>query len=268
MGYVDDHVLPDSVTHPPGRLVPRLLHITAKSRCMTHAFANNINKWKNVLGGKYSIYIHDDDAVNKFIYQRRWVEFPELKEVLGCVTAGVAFADIWRYIMIWEYGGIYSDMDSIANKFSVDTIRPTDDAFFLVEMMGFPSQYWFAASPRHPIMYLSAKQALQTMAFRNDIADNKHLAKLTGPGATKVAIILFMQFAGVETNGYLKEGVYEGTQGRRVTVAGSKEMPNEWVIREMKTKKGNYAKMGMTHYHESRGIFNQQHKNQNIRCLD
>ena len=156
--------------------------------------------------------------------------------------------------MIWEYGGIYSDMDSIANKFSVDTIRPTDDAFFLVEMMGFPSQYWFAASPRHPIMYLSAKQALQTMAFRNDIADNKHLAKLTGPGATKVAIILFMQFAGVETNGYLKEGVYEGTQGRRVTVAGSKEMPNEWVIREMKTKKGNYAKMGMTHYHESRCV--------------
>jgi len=31
----------------------------------------------------------DDDAVNKFIYEKRWMEFSELKEVMACVTAGV-----------------------------------------------------------------------------------------------------------------------------------------------------------------------------------
>ena len=105
--YVKDHVMPDNVTHPPGRKIPYLLHITAKSRCMTAGFADNVERWKRAIGSKYSIYIHDDDAVNKFIYQRQWVEFPELKEVMGCVTAGAAKADIWRYIMVWEYGGIY-----------------------------------------------------------------------------------------------------------------------------------------------------------------
>lgn len=70
-------------------LIPKILHFTAKSRCMTHAFASNIQVWKDRLGQQYSIFIHDDEAVNKFIYQKVWNEFPELKEVMACVTAGV-----------------------------------------------------------------------------------------------------------------------------------------------------------------------------------
>ena len=71
------------------RLIPNILHFTTKSRCMTTAFAANIQKWKDRLGSQYSIYIHDDDAVDKFIYRKIWTEFPELKEVMACVTAGV-----------------------------------------------------------------------------------------------------------------------------------------------------------------------------------
>ncbi len=71
------------------RLIPNILHFTTKSRCMTSAFAANIQLWKDRLGSQYSIYIHDDDAVDEFIYQRIWTEFPELKEVMACVTAGV-----------------------------------------------------------------------------------------------------------------------------------------------------------------------------------
>lgn len=88
--YVNDHILTDNITHPPDRKIPHLFHITAKSRCMTQAFVSNIDRWKKTLGSKYSIYIHDDDAVNKFIYERVWTEFPELKEVMSCVTAGVS----------------------------------------------------------------------------------------------------------------------------------------------------------------------------------
>jgi len=57
---------------------------------MTPSFANNIQKWKDTLGTKYSIYIHDDDAVNKFIYEKKWFEFPEFPEIMSCVTAGVS----------------------------------------------------------------------------------------------------------------------------------------------------------------------------------
>ena len=88
--FMEDHIRTDNATHPTGCKIPNLLHRTAKSRCMTQPFASNVEKWKNTLGEKYSIYIHDDGAVNKFIYEKRWMEFPELKEVMACVTAGVS----------------------------------------------------------------------------------------------------------------------------------------------------------------------------------
>lgn len=267
--FVEDHIRPDNVTHPPGRKIPNLMHITAKSRCMTRPFAFNVLRWKRALGEKYSIYIHDDDAVNKFIYEKRWIEFPELKEVMSCVTAGAAKADIWRYIMIWEYGGIYGDFDTSPNKFNADSIADEDDAFFPIEMLGIPSQYWFAAAPRHPVMYLSAKQALQTMAFRPDISNNA-AHKTTGPGSFKTGIILFLQICGQASNAYVTEGLYTGANERTVRVVGSQAMSNEWIIREgVKAKGFNYEQMGMTTFHGARAKFNEIHQyDHRLGCMD
>jgi len=244
--YVQDHILSDDITHYDydekgknkiPRKIPRLLHFTSKSRCMTPAFVHNLDKWKRVLGSKYSIYIHDDAAIDKFIYNRRWMEFPELQEVMACVTAGAAKADIWRYLMIWEYGGIYSDMDSAPNKFGVDTITTDDDAWFPLEMLGIPAQYWFAASPRHPIMYFSAKRALSVLAWRPDIADN-NAAKTTGPGAFKTGFVYFQRLVGVPSSGYIESGLYHGYQNRSVKVVGTKQNANEWIQRETSSSGG------------------------------
>eukprot|EP00573_Skeletonema_grethae_P001616 CAMPEP_0201690590 /NCGR_PEP_ID=MMETSP0578-20130828/4006_1 /ASSEMBLY_ACC=CAM_ASM_000663 /TAXON_ID=267565 /ORGANISM="Skeletonema grethea, Strain CCMP 1804" /LENGTH=410 /DNA_ID=CAMNT_0048175631 /DNA_START=27 /DNA_END=1259 /DNA_ORIENTATION=+ len=274
--YIQDHILPDNITHydthpTTGHLtprkIPRLLHFTSKSRCMTQAFANNLQLWKDKIGSKYSIYVHDDTAIDKFIYQRPWTEFPELQEVMSCITAGASKADVWRYLMIWEYGGIYSDMDSAPNKFDVDTITPDDDAWFPLEMLGIPAQYWFAASPRHPIMYMSAKSALGAVAWRPDISSN-NAAKTTGPGALKTAFVYFQRLVGDESTGYVNEGLYRGVQNRTVKVVGTKENSNEWIQREgVRGKKGNYHQMGMTHFHETRGKFREMHSGETVGCL-
>ena len=271
--FVRDHILPDSITHPqnadgtPSRLMPNLFHITAKSRCMTPAFANNVELWKNRLGRRYSIYIHDDAAMDKLLYEKQWNEFPELKEVLGCVTSGAGKADIWRYLLIWEYGGIYSDMDSSPNKINANSISPQDDAWFPLEALGIPSQYFFAASPRHPVMFFSAIHALERTAFQYDISEN-NAAATTGPGAFKTGFILFQRMKGIDTNGYVSEGVYVGAHDRSVRVVGSKEIPSEWIIRfGVKSKDAGYAEMNMTHFHRTGDKFKLQH-GQSRGCLE
>lgn len=154
--------------------------------------------------------------------------------------------------MIWEYGGVYSDMDSSPNSFDVDSITDEDDAYFPLEQLGIPAQYWFAASPRHPIMYFSAKHGLQTLAFRDDISAN-NAAKTTGPGSFKTGFILFQMMRGIETNGYVEAGVYDGAHGRSVRVVGDKRRSNDVIQREaIKGKAGNYEKMGMTHFHATK----------------
>ena len=69
---------------------------------MTPSFANNIQKWKDTLGTKYSIYIHDDDSVNKFIYEKKWLEFPEFPEIMSCVTAGVSLVVGFAFVCSYD----------------------------------------------------------------------------------------------------------------------------------------------------------------------
>lgn len=172
--------------------------------------------------------------------------------------------------MIWEYGGIYSDIDcSPGSKFNVYSIDTNDDAYFPLEALGIPSQYFFAASPRHPVMFLSAKHALQALSFQDDIAHN-NAAKTTGPGAFKAGFILFQQLAGIPTNGYVTEGVYQGVHGRSVRVVGSKEFPREYIMREgvRGDKKRDYAQMGMTHFHDTEERFKERNNNFKLGCLE
>jgi len=171
--------------------------------------------------------------------------------------------------MLWEYGGVYSDIDSSSRRFNADSIRAEDDAFFVVEVLGIPAQYWFAASPRHPVMYFSAKTALNAMAFRPDIGDNRP-ARTTGPAAFKAGYVLFRQGVGVETNGYDGAGFYVGAHNRTVRIVGSREKANEWVDREaVKLKGGNYEMMGMTRFHSTLARYRELHPGRGeLACLN
>lgn len=63
---------------------------------------------------------------------------------------------------MWEYGGIYTDMDNLPGLFlNETTITPDIDAFFLQEKGGFLSQFFFAVSPKHPLMFLAVHDVME-----------------------------------------------------------------------------------------------------------
>lgn len=51
-------------------LIPKILHVSHKSRCLPQDLARRMEMWKHKLPN-YSIFFHDDTAVNKLIYTRR-----------------------------------------------------------------------------------------------------------------------------------------------------------------------------------------------------
>ena len=61
---VESIILDEAITHPPGRRIPKIIHITTKSRCLLPKFVKNIRKWEMK---NYSIYIHDDEAVIRLL---------------------------------------------------------------------------------------------------------------------------------------------------------------------------------------------------------
>jgi Glycosyltransferase sugar-binding region containing DXD motif len=251
------------------RKIPRIVHLTARSRCMHPDVASNIDTWR--LPG-HSLFLHDDDAMDELLY-RHWPEFPQLKYVLKClIHGGAAKADIWRVLVLWEYGGIYADVDSRPNAFNATTITTDDDAFFVIEneiKIGMPSQWFMAASPRHPMMYTTMQVILANLINLKDVGDFP-IVWTTGPGAVNDA---FRRFLGRNMSP-LVAGTYMGPHDRSVTIAGSVDADqNDYVIKNIymsieslrrpdkdihEAKHEVYQAMGMAH-HSTFGVRDEKH---------
>ena len=120
-----------------------------------------VKKWK--FKG-HSFYFHDDNAVYRLIMEKEWPMFPQLRSTMYCLrnAGGAAMADLWRYLVLWEYGGIYTDIDNRPrlHHLNESTIPDDMESFFLREHEGFLSQFFFAISPKHPLMFLAVQRVL------------------------------------------------------------------------------------------------------------
>lgn len=100
-------------------------------------------------------------------------------------------------------------MDNSRTGFNHTTIRPDDDAFIPIEPVGVPAQFFFAVSPRHPLMLHALNEAIiQLQGTCNVMINNP--ARKTGPAAFKAGYIHFRNAVGDYTTGYDVAGVYEG----------------------------------------------------------
>ncbi|MEM1182085.1 MAG: glycosyltransferase [Acidobacteriota bacterium] len=237
----------------PPRLIPKIVHQTSRSRCLTPRLAQLTDAWR--LPG-HDYYFHDDRAVDRLLLEKEWPMFPHLAMVAGCLTQGTIKADLWRYLVLYEYGGIYADIDTKPAAFDGSQITDDTDAFFEVEDYHLLSQYFMAASPRHPILYYAVHNALLNLLGAED-SGSINAAFQTGPHALHKGFQAFMADAGREISDFrpgafpVAAGVYVGTDRRSATVVGQAERRDEFVVREAirrEQKTREYARMGMTHF--------------------
>jgi Glycosyltransferase sugar-binding region containing DXD motif len=236
--------------------IPRIVHQTSKSRCVTKIVATAANSWK--LEG-WSYYFHDDEAVMRLL-QHEFSEFPHLSMVASqCMRHGTLKADLWRYLVLWVYGGVYADIDSSPANFDRSTLEDTDDAFFVVEQYHLLSQWFMATSPRHPLMYYAIQQCLTNLLAVPDTGAVS-AAMVTGPHALHLAYIQFRKDGGTKIdtatpgNKPVSAGHFVGSYNRTVTVKGVAAFQNEYVYRDVLGERKNreYQKMGMRHFQEDK----------------
>ena len=289
--YVNSTYVPNSFNIAK-RKIPKVVHMTSKSNCFTKPYASNADLWRLE---DYSFMMHDDAAVERLFRHSEWSEFPLLKEILPCLTSGAMKADYWRYLVIWAFGGVYTDMDNAPGlQFKNGTIITDEiDAFFEVERSEVASQYFFArkfnctfyilsiliyqtnpqshlyytlhvlheilhlVSPHHPLAYFMMSATMERIiTMARELNKQKQAAEITGPAAVKVAMMANVG------NGYPVEGNYTGISNRTVTVVGDKRTAKQhaYIIRQsIKSFSDELKKMNMTHYKnkgESNGMPN------------
>ena len=106
------------------------------------------NTWKNI-NPNYDYEYMSDAQAKTFIKEKfgqNWLD------IFNGLPVGVMRGDLWRYMVIYEYGGIYADLDTRC-------IKPIDSWLLKdKEMIVCPEndrdfcQWTFAATPKHPIL--------------------------------------------------------------------------------------------------------------------
>ena len=125
------------------------------------------------LNPEFEYHLYDDDDMIKFVHDN----YPgEITEAFDTIKIGAMKADLWRYLVLYKFGGVYLDIDSeiysdlstlIVDDCAVIT-RENNPNLFVQWMLIFP--------PNHELLKICIDKCVwNIMNVKDDVA------KLTGP---------------------------------------------------------------------------------------
>lgn len=140
--------------------IPRRVFWTSKSRTLGMAGCGNIREVAR-LNPEWDLHLFGDDEARAVIWSEERLR--PLLPLLDAVSSGAVKADLWRYVALFLYGGVYVDLDS---QFLVPLreLIPRDVTMLGARMPdSIISQWAIAVRAKHPVMQIAAKQAFSNV---------------------------------------------------------------------------------------------------------
>lgn len=153
-----------------------------------------INSWRRFVP-EFGYHFYTNEMCDEFMKTEMVQEFGDvIYEVYKRLPLAVMRADLWRYCIIYKYGGIYADTDTICkcnpNIFTtyktMIVCAPEDDAMHLC-------QWTFAAPANSPILKSIIELSIKRTVNMPVIKGEHVIHFLTGPGVFTEGIEQFMQ---------------------------------------------------------------------------
>ncbi|KAL9178812.1 hypothetical protein ACHAXT_003943 [Thalassiosira profunda] len=130
--------------------IPRIIHLSSRTNCLPTSTVRTLRALTQQDASRaFSIYVHSNRTIDNILYQKEWWEFPQVKEgamcgskkieavahaALGGLKPEAAAAerqrmaeeigmdvkrDLWRLMVLWEYGGVVLDAGALHDILSV-----------------------------------------------------------------------------------------------------------------------------------------------------
>ncbi len=117
--------------------------------------------------------------------------YPDIYPLYASLPLAVMKADLWRYCVIYKYGGIYADVDTILLS-SPDMFIMDKELVVSAEHRDHMCQWVFAASPGSPV--LKTVIDMVTQRIRLGLRLEKHFVlNTTGPGIFTAGILEYLR---------------------------------------------------------------------------
>lgn len=100
-------------------IFPSIIHMTCKNKhVIEDKFWEQCYKKTKLINKNHTIKLYDDADIHNLIKKH----FPDDIEIVKKIEKGAILADVFRYLILYLEGGIYSDMDCMP-------LKPIDDLF-------------------------------------------------------------------------------------------------------------------------------------------
>jgi hypothetical protein len=142
--------------------IPKVIWQTMKTDTVPVLMKNYIDTWITQ-NPEYEYRLYDDDDILNFLTN----DFPQFLEGYKKLKFGASKADLWRYLIIYKYGGVYADLDCICNKPLREWIDP---AALFVTQLGINRdlcQWLIISVPGNPLFLKAAERSLENILKKN-----------------------------------------------------------------------------------------------------
>ena len=151
-------VLPARESMEYEQRVPKIIWQTMKTNRVPVILKDYADTWieKNP---EYEYRFLDDEDIIDFIGN----EFPDYLEAYRTIKYGASRADLWRYLIMYNYGGVYADMDCRCINPLREWIKP--EALFVTQLGENKDfcQWMIISVPKNLIFLKAAQKVLQNI---------------------------------------------------------------------------------------------------------
>jgi mannosyltransferase OCH1-like enzyme len=151
----------DHVRRAPVECIPRILHMVWLGCEPPAYFFENKRKWESLMPDWHVRCWRDTDGVDGRVAER-----------VRCAASGAQKADILRYAVMHEHGGVYVDADVTPHR-SLDPVIALGARVVLCHDLeltwGYIINAFFAAAPREPLFALAVERSLVAQLNTPDV---------------------------------------------------------------------------------------------------
>jgi len=127
-------------------------------------------------------YAHNDDDDGIDMYQPFSIdEIMRVREAYSQLSIGASRADLWRYLVLYEFGGIYSDIDSGVTRPCRFWVSPDADVVTGIGSRGDVNQWVMIYRARHPILAATIRLAVDNILSHDTLYINSRVEAIAGP---------------------------------------------------------------------------------------
>lgn len=177
-------VLPARASMEYKQKIPKIIWQTMKTNRVPVFMKNYADTWIEH-NPEYEYRLHDDNDITEFITN----EFPDYLEGYKKLKYGASKADLWRYLIIYKYGGVYADMDCRC----INPLRQwIDPEAAFVTQLGINKdicQWLIISAPLNPVFLKAAQKTLQNIELNSskaahhgfEFTNNKLIIRVNAP---------------------------------------------------------------------------------------